>query len=84
MPSVTGQENISDRIIASRLALLKSDHIPDAPVSATCTCSVPSAVTGPLRSSAARTIVFASAPAPAITIAVWPSREIVVPGLRQR
>ena len=70
MPSVTGQENSSERIIAARLASLKSDHMPDAPVSATCTCSVPSAVTGPLRSSAARTIVFASALAPAMTIAV--------------
>ena len=79
MPSVTGQENSSERIIAARLASLKSDHMPDAPVSATCTCSVPSAVTGPLRSSAARTIVFASALAPAMTIAVCPSREIVVP-----
>ena len=84
MPSVTGQENTSERIIALRLASLKSDHIPDAPVSATCTFLVPSAVTGALRSSAARTIVLASALAPAITIggvAVAGDRRA---GLRQR
>ena len=32
MPSVTGQEITSDFIIAVRLAALKSDHIPAAPV----------------------------------------------------
>ena len=31
-PSVTGQEISSDFIIAVRFALLKSDHMPDAPV----------------------------------------------------
>ena len=39
MPSVTGQEMTSDFIIAERLASLKSDHMPDAPVSETCTPS---------------------------------------------
>ena len=31
--SVTGQLNSSERIIALRLAVLKSDHMPEAPVS---------------------------------------------------
>ena len=39
MPSVTGQEISSDFIIAVLLASLKSDHMPDAPVSETCTPS---------------------------------------------
>ena len=36
---VTGQEMTSLLSIAERLASLKSDHIPDAPVSETCTPS---------------------------------------------
>ena len=39
MTSVTGQLNSSDFIIAVRLASLKSDHMPLAPVSDTCTPS---------------------------------------------
>ena len=35
IPSVTGQEISSDFIIAVLLASLKSDHMPDAPVSET-------------------------------------------------
>ena len=38
--SVTGQERSSDFIIALRLATLKSDHMPEAPVRLTCTPSV--------------------------------------------
>ena len=38
--SVTGQEKSSDFIIASRLAALKSLHIPEAPVSETLTSAV--------------------------------------------
>ena len=44
MTSVTGQENSSDFIIAVRLASLKSDHMPAAPVSETCTPSPLAAV----------------------------------------
>ena len=32
---MTGQLSSSERIIASRLAVLKSDHMPDAPVRST-------------------------------------------------
>ena len=39
IPSVTGHEMSSDFIIADLLASLKSDHMPDAPVSETCTPS---------------------------------------------
>ena len=76
MPSVTGQEMSSDFIIAVLLASLKSDHMPDAPVSETCTPSAGSAASSVLRSSAARTISFELAAAPAWMTAVWPSREI--------
>ena len=71
-----GQEMSSDFIIAERLASLKSDHIPDAPVSETCTPSPAAARSGALRSSAARTISFELAPAPAWMMAVCPSREM--------
>ena len=67
---VTGQENISDFSIASRLAALKSDHSSEAPVGLTCTVSVDSAWSGSLRSSATRTISLVSAPAPPRTTAV--------------
>ena len=77
---VTGQLNSSELIIAVRLAVLKSDHIPLAPVSETCTPSPCRRCSCVLRSSAARTMVLASAAAPACTIAVWPSREIDTPG----
>ena len=39
MTIVTGQLNSSERIIAVRFAVLKSDHIPLAPVSETWTSS---------------------------------------------
>ncbi len=80
MTIVTGQLNSSERIIAVRLAVLKSDHIPLAPVSETCTPSPCRPCSCVLRSSAARTMVLASAAAPACTTAVWPSREIDTPG----
>ncbi len=43
MPSVTGQEMTSDLSIAERLAALKSDHIPGAPVRSTTALPVDSA-----------------------------------------
>ena len=77
--SVTGHEITSDFSIAERLAALKSDHIPDAPVRCTCTPASDSAESLPFKRSAATTIAFASRAAPACTIAVWPSREIDTP-----
>ena len=61
MTIVTGQLNSSERIIAVRLAVLKSDHMPLAPVSDTCTPSPWRRCSRVLRSSAARTMVLASA-----------------------
>ena len=78
--SVTGQEISSDFNIASRLASLKSDHMPGAPVRFASTPGATAAATSDLRSVAAATIslgLFAAVPA---TIAVWPSREIEAPG----
>ncbi len=63
MTIVTGQEMTSLLSIAERLASLKSDHIPDAPVSETCTPAAP--FSSVLRSSAARTISFGLPAAPA-------------------
>jgi len=79
MISVTGHEISSLFIIAVRLAVLKSDHMPLAPVRDTCTPSPWSLWSLVFRSSAARTIVFASDAAPAWMITVCPSREIVEP-----
>ncbi len=77
---VTGQEMSSERSIALRLAALKSDHMPDAPVRWTATPPRPAAASRPLSESAALTIPFESRAAPAWTTAVWPSREIEAPG----
>ena len=71
--SVTGQENISDLSIASRLASLKSDHSREAPVGLTWMLSVDRSCSGPFRSSATRTISLGSALAPASRTAVLPS-----------
>ncbi len=70
MASVTGQLISSDFIIAVLLAWLKSDHSPEAPVTAIWTRSLPSARTGSLRSSAARTMSLLFAAAPAMTTTV--------------
>ncbi len=78
MSIVTGHEMTSLLSIAERLASLKSDHMPDAPLSDTCTPSAPRSL--PFRSSAARTMSFGFAAAPAWMMAVWPSREIDRPG----
>ena len=79
MMSVTGHEISSDFIIALRLASLKSDHMPEAPVRLTCTSSVPASFSFPLSASAAATISVVVPFAPALTIAVWPSCEIENP-----
>src|SRR5579884_2697789 len=80
IPSVTGQEITSDFIIAERLAALKSDHIPDAPVRCTCTPRPDSFESVVLRWSAALTMPLELLAAPACTIAVCPSREMDTPG----
>src|SRR5512133_2893652 len=77
--SVTGQEKSSDFIIAVRLAALKSDHIPEAPVRLTETLPVASWCSLPFSLSAAATIAVGSFLAPATMRAVWPSREIETP-----
>ena len=77
---VTGQESTSDRIIAEWLTRLKSAHSALEPVSSTVTAPPDRARSGFARSSAARTIVLASAFAPAWMIAVCPSRESDRPG----
>ncbi len=77
---MTGHEMTSDLSIASRLAALKSDHMPAAPVRFTLTSLVDSSASGSLRRSAACTIALESRAAPAWTTAVWPSREIDTPG----
>ena len=70
MASVTGQLKSSERIIAVRLAVLKSDHIAEAPVALTLTTGLPAACSLPLRRSAALTIWVGSSAAPPITTAV--------------
>ena len=81
---MTGQEMISLLIMASRLAALKSLHSTDEPVIATWMRSVPSSASGPLRSSAARTISLVSGvAAPAVMTAVRPSALIESAGLRR-
>ena len=77
---VTGQDSTSDLIIAEWLTLLKSDHSALSPVRFTDTVDVASFDTGPVRSSAARTIALASAPAPPCTTAVRPSFDSDTPG----
>ncbi len=77
---VTGHENSSDFIIAVRLAVLKSLHIPEAPVNETVVPFVPSARSLPFSESAAATIAVGSPLAPAVMIAVCRSCEIDAPG----
>ncbi len=77
--SVTGQEKSSDFSIASRLASLKSDHMPAAPVRLASTPGAAAAASSDLRPSAAATIPFGSLAAVARTTAVWPSGEIETP-----
>ena len=79
--SVTGQEISSDLSIASLFASLKSDHIPEAPVSETETPSLPSCARSRFSSSAAATASVGVPLEPAVTMAVCPSRETVAPGL---
>lgn len=79
MAIVTGQEIISECIIESWLAVLKSLHMTEAPVAARVTPSPDRAASGFFRSSAARTMSLVSAAAPARRTAVFPSRLMVAP-----
>src|SRR5262249_38410885 len=63
-----------------RFAVLKSLHIPGLPAGETLTDEVPAAFRPDLRSSAAATIAVGVPFAPAVTMAVWPSGEILAPG----
>jgi hypothetical protein len=81
IPSVTGQERSSDVIIAERFAVLKSLHIPDAPVSETATPPAPAAASFGFSASAAATIAVGSPAAPPRTSAVCPSAETVAPAV---
>ena len=76
---VTGQEISSDLSIASRLASLKSDHMPAAPVRLASTPGAAAAASSDLSSAAAATMPSGSSAAPARTTAVWPSAEIERP-----
>ncbi len=78
--SVTGQEISSDFNIASRLASLKSDHIPAAPVRFASTPGAAAAASSDLRSPAAATISFGFRAAVPTTSAVWPSAAIELRG----
>jgi hypothetical protein len=65
--------------MALRLAVSKSLHIPEAPVSETLIAGVPASLSLDLSVSAAATIAVGSPLAPAITTAVCPSAEILEP-----
>ena len=73
--SVTGQERISDFIIALLFASLKSDHMPGAPVRPTVVEPLERSASFPLRSSAARTISVGLVAPPPLSSTVWPSVE---------
>jgi hypothetical protein len=76
---VTGHDSISERSIAERFAVLKSAHRALSPVNVTEILDVDSALSGAATASAACTILLESAAAPAVMIAVRPSREIETP-----
>jgi hypothetical protein len=79
--SVTGQDSISERIIAAWLAELKSAHSALSPVRVTDTWLAPSRPRGRARPAAAVNIWFVPAAAPATTTAaVRPSAETDEPG----
>ncbi len=62
------------------MAVLKSLHMPEAPVSETLTPSAPAAFSCDLSPSAAATIAVGSPAAPAVTTAVRRSAEMLDPG----
>ena len=79
MTIVTGHDSISERSMAERLAELKLAHRALSPVRVTEIPGRESAASGLARASAARTMVFGSAAAPAVTTPVRPSRDSDTP-----
>ena len=79
MMMVTGHESSSERSIADRLALLKLDHRALSPVNVTVMPGRDNAPRGVARESAAFTISFELAPAPAVITPVRPSRDNEIP-----
>ena len=79
MMIVTGHESISERNMAERLAVLKSAHNALSPVKVTVTPDEDRAANFGSTASAACTISFEFAAAPAVTIAVRPSRDTETP-----
>jgi len=79
MMIVTGHDSSSDLSMAERLAVLKLAHSALSPVRVTLTPDVASAASLGWTASAASTILFELAAAPAVMIAVRPSREIETP-----
>ena len=77
---VTGQDSISDRIIAEWLTLLKFAHRALDPVRSTETVDVDRRVIGLVRASAARTMSLALAFAPPWMMPVVPSLDSETPG----
>ncbi len=80
MAGVTGQESTSERIMAARLAELKSAHGALSPVRARLTSRVLWRDSGLASWPAAATMALVPAAAPAVTTAVRPSGEIDEPG----
>jgi hypothetical protein len=79
MMMVTGHDSISERNMADRLALLKLDHRALSPVNVTVMPGRDSAPRGAARASAALTMSFELAAAPAVITAVRPSRDSETP-----
>ena len=79
MMIVTGHDNISERSMAERLALLKLAHRALSPVRVTVTPDDDRAASFGCTESAACTILFEFAAAPAVMTAVRPSRETETP-----
>ncbi len=79
MMIVTGHDSISDLSMADRLAVLKSAHRALPPVRVTLTPDEDRAASFGCTASAAFTISLESTAAPAVMMAVRPSREIETP-----
>ena len=79
MMMVTGHDSISERNMADRLALLKLDHRALSPVKVTVIPGRDSAPRGAASASAALTMSFELAAAPAVITAVRPSRDSETP-----
>ena len=79
MMMVTGHDSISDLSMAERLAVLKLAHRALSPVRVTLTPAEDNAASFGATASAASTILLEFAAAPAVMMAVRPSREMETP-----